>query len=164
MKSFKTHIEESLNRPYKWAKPGWNSNNNKKVWRAEFVTDDGAKYSFIAKIGQTLPEIWGIEFSLMNPPDRKGETQALTGTEGGKGALRVFATIKNMVDSFVEDVDPDKFQFAADKTERDDTRASRAKLYKRFARIVAKKYGYDLKDQDRGDVVAFLFDKKGGVN
>ena len=86
---------------------------------------------------------------------------SLTGTEGGKGALRVFATIKEIVEAFLKDVDPARFEFGADKTERDDTRASRAKLYARFAKQLAKKYGYVVNTKDQGSGVDFILSKEG---
>jgi hypothetical protein len=156
MKSFVNYLEESLNRPYKWRQPI----RTPRAWRATFTTDDGAKYDFLAVL-VTRTERWGITFALIDPPDGSGETMALTGTEGGKGALRVFATIKEMVEAFLKDVDPARFEFAADKTERDDVRASRAKLYARFAKQLAKSHGYTMNTKDHGSDIAFRFVKEG---
>jgi len=156
MKSFVNYLEESLNRPYKWAMDGVRP----KSWHATFTTDDGAKYDFLAVL-VTRAERWEITFALANPPDGSGETMSLTGTEGGKGALRVFATIKEIVEAFLKDVDPDQFEFGADKTERDDTRASRAKLYARFAKQLAKKHGYVVNTKDQGSGVDFRLTKEG---
>jgi hypothetical protein len=144
-------LQESLNRPYKWRR----GLSTAKGWSADFKTKDGSKYAFQAA---RTKKYWGVTFSLENPPKDKG-SMALTGTEGS-GSLRVFATIAQIFEVYVNEVKPDKIMFSADKTERDDARATRAKLYARFSKMIARKYGYDLKTKDNTIDMDFVLTKK----
>jgi len=157
-----TELQESLNRPYKWKK----GRSTSKSWTASFVTDDKYKYNFNAVYvngngnGNKKEEGgWGVTFSLTNPPDDKQFSKlGLTGTAGGTGALRVFATIKNIFETFVKEISPAMVAFSADKTEN--LRGTRSKLYGRFAKKFAVQYGYELKIKDNAIDVDFVFLRK----
>ena len=82
----------------------------------------------------------------------------LTGTEG-TSAIRVLGTVAQIFDAFVKDVNPDRIQFEADKSEGSGTGA-RSKIYSRFAKMFARKHGYKLSEKDAGDETIFKFTKK----
>ena len=79
----------------------------------------------------------------------------LTGTEG-TSAIRVLGTVAQIFDAFVKDVNPDRIEFEADKSEGSGTGA-RSKIYSRFAKMFARKHGYKLSVKDAGDETIFKF-------
>jgi hypothetical protein len=158
-----TELQESLNRPYKWKK----GRSTSKSWTASFATDDKYKYKFNAVYVKRKEGVsWGVTFSLENPPaDKKLSKLGLTGTAGGAGALRIFATIKNIFETFVKEVSPDKITFSADKTEN--VRGTRVRLYDRFTKKFAAQYGYELEIKDNVIDVDYVFrriNKKGNTS
>ena len=82
----------------------------------------------------------------------------VTGTEG-TSAIRVMATVREIFETFVKQQKPDVIMFVADKSDGSG-RGSRARLYDRFAKTFARKYGYELKKDDDGSQTEFEFYKK----
>ena len=82
----------------------------------------------------------------------------ITGTEG-TSAIRVLGTVAQIFEAFVKDVNPDKIEFAADKSEGSGTEA-RSKIYSRFAKMFARKHGYKLKERDVDNEKVFGFTRK----
>jgi hypothetical protein len=151
MKTF-GHYIQALNeiggQPYKWKRTA----STERLWRAEFVTNNKEKYIFEAlKIGAR----WEV---LFHADWKDDNNMGVTGTQG-TGAVRVFSTVATIFETFVKEVEPDMVSFTADKTERDG-KSVRTKLYSRFAKVFAKKHGYDMKEVDKGDEMHFVFSKE----
>jgi hypothetical protein len=164
MKSFNDYIElqEVGNQPYRWKRTA----SKERLWRAEFVTDNKEEYVFealkvkyramFATRGRNEKGIgWQVLFHA-NWEDVNN--MGVTGTQG-TSAIRVFSTVANIFETFVKEVTPDMVSFTADKTERDG-KSVRSKLYSRFAKVFAKKHGYDMKEVDKSDEMHFVFVKK----
>jgi hypothetical protein len=85
---------------------------------------------------------------------------ALKGVEGGSGimntgkATQVFAAVSKCMDMFIKKVKPDAFYFSANEP-------SRVKLYKRFSKLLTRKYkNYEVKNyKDQHGNNEFLFMK-----
>jgi len=152
MKSFISHmqLQEIGNQPYRWKQDRFIED---KVWTASFVTDNKQKYHFEAL---KVADGWEIIFSA----SQTGNDTGITGTQGAS-AVRVFSTVAKLLEVFVKEVSPNKFSFAADKSEADGT-SVRAKLYSRFAKVFAKKNGYNTKELNKSDEVHFVFTRKKG--
>jgi len=150
MKSFVQYIQlqEVGNQPYRWKR---NRFIEDKVWNASFVTDNKQTYHFEAlkvSIG------WEIIFHA----SQTGNDMGITGTQG-TSAVRVFSTVAKLLEVFVKEVSPNLFSFTADKTEKDGA-GSRTKLYSRFAKVFARKNGYNTRELDKSDEVHFVFSRK----
>ena len=154
MKTFIQHLHEVGNRPYKFKKTA----STKRRWNAVFTTDGGANYIFDAELHGLAN--WRVTFQLIKSHPRGG-TQAdmgVTGTEG-TNAIRVLGTVKEIFEKFVKEINPDTVIFVADKSDGSG-RGSRAKLYNRFAKTFAKKYGYELDKDEDGSQTEFAFYKE----
>ncbi len=147
MKSFVQHLHEVGNRPYSWKRTG--SRDSRTQWRATFNTaQKSSKYVFQADV---YDQHWQVVFHLFGARDSMG----ISGTEG-TSAIRVFGTVAQIFDAFVKDVNPDRIEFEADKSEGSGTGA-RSKIYSRFAKMFARKHGYKLSVKDEGDDRIFKF-------
>ena len=149
MKSFIQHLHEVGNRPYSWKRTG--SRDSRTQWRATFNTPQKSKYVFQADV---YDQHWQVVFHLFGAHDSMG----LTGTEG-TSAIRVLGTVAQIFEAFVKDVNPDKIEFAADKSEGSGTEA-RSKIYSRFAKMFARKHGYKLKEKDVDNEKVFGFTRQ----
>ena len=143
------NLQEALNRPFKWRR----GISTAKSWKATFTTPEKYKYEFQAV---RIKKRWEVTFSLENPP-KDTHSMGVTGSAGA-GATRVFATIVQIFEVFVNEIKPFQIRFTADKTEGE--RPTRAKLYARFAKKFASAYGYDLETKDNVIDVDFMFTRR----
>lgn len=129
---------EVLDKPAKWEwvkKERWNL-------RARFEVG-GIKYAWDATSNDH--RVWGIGFFSINAPADK-DLQGVTGTGN---EFEVFATVKDIFKDFIK-TKPKLFSF-----ETSDNSRGRDKLYTRFAKQIARKYGYKL----HGNGSPFQFEK-----
>ena len=153
MKSFvQWHLHEVGNRPYSWRR----TESSRTRWRATFNTPQKSKYVFQADLhGRGTGQQWEAVFHLFGAGD---DSMGITGTEG-TSAIRVLGTVAQIFEAFVKDVNPDKIEFAADKSEGSGSEA-RSKIYSRFAKMFARKHGYKLKERDVDNEKVFGFTRK----
>jgi hypothetical protein len=128
---FKLFIKEALDKPvpFKWTV------RKADHWEGEFfiqapeiagVPKEGMKYIFVAT---QEAGVWDVAFSNKY---RGGVEITGTGHQ-----FQVFATVLKMCDVWIRSVKPEEISFSIFEA------PTRAKLYKRFAKMAAKKYGYE---------------------
>jgi hypothetical protein len=129
-----------------------------KWWRADFKVN-GKIFYFIAEANHYTQDskgnkinVWEVTFSA----DRGvyGSTTALTGEMGTK-AMEVFSYVATSLDKFIKEENPVYFTFIANKNEQ-----SREKLYNKLAKMIAKKYKYELKTSSYGETKRYTFKLK----
>lgn len=159
MKTFKQHINEALDKPYKWTSSG---KNLPYIMDYMFYTGDGKK----AQAGVYEAIRGELEFAF----DVAG---AVTVTGAGD-AFRIYATIADIVQSIFDEYmktrpeDFKSFSFEADKFDRDaaatrNERFAKQSLYRRFAKKLAAKYGLKVIERNKsyGDATRFSIVKQG---
>ena len=152
MKSFIQHaaLHEVGNQPYRWKRTEF----SRTRWRATFNTPSPQKSKYVFQ-ADLHGRQWEAVFHLFGTGD---DSMGITGTEG-TSAIRVLGTVAQIFEAFVKDVNPDKIEFAADKSEGSGTEA-RSKIYSRFAKMFARKHGYKLKERDVDNEKVFGFTRK----
>lgn len=96
---------------------------------------------------------WGIAFGIADKDDVMLEMKK-TGTSGG-AAVAIFRKVGSAVNSFVEQVQPERFHFSADASE-----PTRVKLYDKLSKVLATRHGYDVVHRDLKDVERTYYFKK----
>lgn len=158
MISFSQYIVEAFDKPYRF--------NMKKYgddYVASFTTDAGdtIDVNFEKFTKSKDEESWGVDFS------RNG-SQLVTG-EGD--AMRIFATVIEVIKDFVKKEKPQKLSFSAEKPawrmflhHKDPNRStemgSREKLYKKLVQRYAGKMGYKYSTQSDYSATDFTLVRK----
>jgi len=174
MKSFKQHITEAFDKPYKWKDAGSSTpQGGIKDWQKGNFT--GKKYAFetvdkrkvevhiyewdIIGPKQLLPPIprnqgryMEMHFAVQDPSDELGKalsdispmlprTDMRADISGGGDAMRIFATVLDVVQAYVKKNKPDIIRVIGVKT-KDKEIGSRLKLYQKLVKRYAPKLGY----------------------
>ena len=140
MKSFRQFINEALDRPYPWRlveqpykiKDLENGKGDFFYWEYEFNVPGGYV--------QVQLELFGSKTRTLEVVFiRRSEKSFNTGITGDGDAFRVFATVFDILKSFVKNANftIDKIQFTAKEAEK-----SRVRLYDRFAKRYGKVMGF----------------------
>ena len=145
------HISESLNKPYPI-----------KLEKSEFND-----YDFIARLDDGTPlhimitfydpsQSWLVEFYRDNRQDISN-----TGD-----AFRVFATVLAAIEKVIEEENPNRITFFAEKTEDGHDAASRIKLYNRLVQRHASDLGYnaEIRDANSGQTVMYILTRKQDIS
>lgn len=143
MKSFTFYITETFDKPYPWK---WVSDRD-NYKKAESLIPTGTK--------SVLPtgSILKVEFSLTDlPDDTFWDIQFLVnysmGITGDGDAMKIFATVLDVIKKFVEKNKPKKMKFSAEKIVRHpvdsepNAGSSRISLYNRLVQRFASSAGY----------------------
>ena len=164
MKSFQQYITEVFDKPYKWRGAGKNTpeggikdfqKGNFKGSLYFFKTDDKrlvevyiyewdivppAKYRMIPvsqKQGRVMEMHFAVEKRRLSG---KGKEMSADITGGGD-AMRIFATVLDVVGAYIKKNKPDIIRVMGTKT-KDDEIGSRLELYKKLIKRYASKLGY----------------------
>ena len=164
MKSFQQYITEVFDKPYKWRGAGKNTpeggikdfqKGNSKGSLYFFKTDDKrlvevyiyewdivppAKYRMIPvsqKQGRVMEMHFAVEKRRLSG---KGKEMSADITGGGD-AMRIFATVLDVVGAYIKKNKPDIIRVMGTKT-KDDEIGSRLELYKKLIKRYASKLGY----------------------
>jgi len=151
MQSFKTFLNESLDKPANWKRV--RELKTRITWGWKIGKQN---YEMIANTTKLSPDSWDITFTLEDPEDINAFTYKATGTGNELG---VFATVIDIIlKDLIPNEDPKSITFTAEK-EEDDRKTGRSKLYKRLVkRFVPKNYKTDIKEA--GHEVEFTITKK----
>jgi len=124
MKTFKMHLNELFDRPYRWKKESG-------IFFYSFVSADGGKFDVeFLKLNSNE-----MEYSLSFTKD---DRYAATG-EGD--APKVFATIFDIIKDFMKKADFEELSFEASKGISGKDSKGRVRLYKTMIQRFAKKFG-----------------------
>ena len=134
------------------------STNNSSSFTAFFYVpaENGNLFEFFfsaTKVGEEFP--WEIVFVRANAPagtDSIGVFNDMTAKE----TLATFSGVKTALMLWYKSQKPDAFAFTAKSTE-----GSRVKLYKKFAKLIAKKLKLNMISGAAGSNERFVFSKKG---
>ena len=164
MKTFKQYITEAFDKPYKWkyvggTKPmagiqGWQEGNFKGS-RYSFETHDKRKGEVdifewdivppkpMFPIFQNQGRVMEMHFAIETEWEQSGvKGKEMSGDITGKGdAMRIFATVLDVVGEYVKKNKPDIIRVMGAKT-KDDEVGSRLELYKKLIKRYASKLGY----------------------
>jgi hypothetical protein len=133
-------ITEAFNQPYPLI---WNKSDHGD-YDALARLSDGTNLSIL--FNNEGDEEWQVVFDRNN-------SQSVTG-EGD--AQRVFATVLNAIQQFIQKEHPWRIIFSASKeVEAEQNSESRAKLYDRLVQRYAQAWGYDEYNEDHGDQVTY---------
>jgi hypothetical protein len=132
-------MHEIMDSPYPWKLV----DEDNRFFRADFTTAENRNYSFRASTNTTLG--WEILFVLQGIGGGLGITD--TGDQ-----FKIFATIVDILKYFLQQYEPEKFHFSADKAE-----GSRVRLYKIFAGKIETEASYTYRILDAGDETIFDF-------
>ena len=158
MKSFRQYITEVFDKPYKWrggsvAKGSITPDNKNAIEEYTFKTSDGGTIEFTANHFWGLRNYTGhtiaIEF-IKRDAQYGHPTYDMTG-EGD--AIRIMATVLDIIKSIIKKHEPMMITFSADKIEGS-KKTGRAGAYGAIVKRFAGKLGYksDAKDSvDRTD-------------
>ena len=141
---------ELINKPYhyRWDDDGPTASSR----QATFTTDDGTKvYVVFARHGERND--WILVFERTHSDNPYSSSFQIT-KQGD--AFRVFATVGEVVNEFISKYKPDHVAFHAEEP-------SRARLYMRMGKLLAKKHNMDFTADDAvpGDPgTQFGLDKK----
>ena len=133
MKSFKQHITEAFDNPYRWQK------KKDDDIRADYqaVTDAGDKLK--VTFAKSVTGIDNLTFAI------GGEV----GVTGEGDAFRIMATVLDIIKDYITNNEPKGIKFAANKEEyfgKDSEKLqSREKLYNKMIERFASKAGYKVK-------------------
>lgn len=145
----KNKLKETLNQPYsyEWIK----KDTEKGRWVAVFDTSDGGKISFEADIFDANNDSWMIEF-------KKNGTYKAT---GDGDAFRIFATVVNLIEEFVNEAKPNTLVIDSEKVKEGEKLidGSRTKLYKVIMRKLSNSLGYKLDISNRMNYTTFVLSK-----
>ena len=113
--------------------------NNKWTWQATFVVGE-IVYRFAADVDDDAMSSdpgWGVTFWNMTKPTAfaSGHTD-ITG-DAGSSSLKVFSGVASAFKQFIKAKKPGSFFFSAEER-------SRVRLYNRFAKMIAKDFGYKM--------------------
>jgi len=172
MKSFKHYITEVFDNPYKWrgggvAKGSITPNNDGIPEEYVFKTSDGGlieltashfwmpageKLSFmvVEKEGHAV----GIEF-VKRDAQYKHTTYGMTG-EGD--AMRILATVLDIIKSIIKKHEPAMLYFSGDKDDKE--KGGRVGAYKAIIKRFAGKAGYESVTKEYSNKVSFQLVKK----
>ena len=136
-----TYLEEAFDKPYRFRKQ--KLYDGYFVYR--FITDDKSEVDVLFKENQISDDesSWTVNF------ERNGDTRAT----GEGDAMRIFATVIEVVKDFVKKEKPQEMVFSAEKPawrmnllhtdpRRSKEMGSREKLYKRLVQRYAGRMGY----------------------
>ena len=142
-------LQEALDNPYSYS---WNI-RSKVQWSAVFFSGAPKAENLVRVLFEGW-EIDNMDLELFNiPVDTvgkygyginffKGRKQTLKITNEGD-AFRIFATVRVIVEEFINKRKPDVISFAAKEK-------SRKRLYARFSKQLAKKHNWDLSISKEG--------------
>ena len=131
MKTFRMHLNELFDRPYRWKKESG-------IFFYSFVSADGGKFDVeFLKLNSNE-----MEYSLSFTKD---DRYAATG-EGD--APKVFATIFDIIKDFMKKADFEELSFEASKGVSGKDSKGRVRLYKTMVKRFAKKFGLTAKVDD----------------
>jgi hypothetical protein len=121
--------------------------------------EDGNLFEFqfsATKVGEEFP--WEIIFLRIISQSKPGDKQALDvfNDMTAKETLATFSGVKKALLLWYNSQKPDAFAFTAKSTE-----GSRVKLYKKFAKLIAKKLKLNMISGAAGSNERFVFSKKG---
>ena len=138
MKSFKQHITEAFDKPYRWQL----KTDNEIQAKYQAVTDAGDKLQ--VTFAKSVTGIDDLSFAI------SGEV----GITGGGDAFRIMATVLDVIRDYIKNNDPEGIKFTANKERYFDKDSedpqSREKLYTKMIERFAKKAGYKVKlDRNR---------------
>ena len=125
-------LTESFDSPYAWK---WTQAFPSEL-TAEFNTDSGDLVEVLFETSYENPDEWVLEF-FRNDASH---------TTGQGDALRIFATVLDVVKAFIHKKDPETIEFTAEKKHSEWNSAdlgSRQKLYTRMVNRFASSVGYD---------------------
>lgn len=115
---------EALTSPYRWRndfstemveEEDWDTGEVEHVEKlspvqmARFVTDEGVAYLWYARQSRYTPEYWEMAFGVEQGEDIRGATKLDIGLTGTGNSGRVFATVVDIINAFVE-YDGDNYQ------------------------------------------------------
>ena len=183
MKSITTYIAEAFDKPYKWKDAGsskptggvrdWQSGNftGKKY---EFETE-ARKSTYLLTVDKRKGEVYIYEWDIIPPKpkfpifrkqrrmmemhfsveDTRHDSPPMRADISGEGdAMRIFATVLDVVASYVKKNKPDIIRVIGVKT-KDNEIGSRLNLYQKLVKRYAGKLGYKYNNKMMtvGDVV-----------
>jgi hypothetical protein len=127
-----TGIIEAFDQPYpsKWEKSDYGD------YDALAKLPDGTNLSIM--FNHEGDDEWQVEFYRNNSQEVTGEGDA----------QRVFATVLNSIQQFIEKQHPGRIRFSATKEDNDGTSQSRSKLYNRLVQRYANLWGYSVDISD----------------
>ena len=148
-------IVEAFTQPYPitWEKSEYGS------YDALARLDDGSNLSinFNLESGgpEGMDEEWHVEFWRDNS----------LGVTGQGDAYKIFATVMQAIQEFIQEEQPETIVFSASKeVEPGQNPNSRASLYKRLVQRYAQSWGYKVQSSDQGKDVVFKLDRIDGIN
>ena len=140
-------LTEAFNRPYKYRL----KKANKTFYIGEFELPDKGEVTvyFEGMEWSDTERSWGVKFQRTNPK----RSHASLGETGEGDAMRIFATVIEIIKEFVKKEKPQELNFAAHKPEwmsdlpyghpdKKKEMTSREKLYKRLVQRYAGRMGY----------------------
>ena len=125
-------VNEAFDQPYpsKWEKSDYGD------YDALAKLPDGTNLSIM--FNHEGDDEWQVEFYRNNSQEVTGEGDA----------QRVFATVLNSIQQFIEKQHPGRIRFSATKEDNDGTSQSRSKLYNRLVQRYANLWGYSVDISD----------------
>jgi hypothetical protein len=142
-----SQLDEAFNKPYRYVLKKTNSN----YYSGKFDLDDGGEIyvMFEGMEWSDVEKSWGVKFQRTNPK----RPNASLGITGEGDAMRVFATVIDIIKEFVKKEKPQELNFAAHKPEwmsdlphghpdKKKDMTSRERLYKRLVQRYAGRMGY----------------------
>ena len=151
---FRTHdsrLNEAFNRPYRYTKHRLFKGHT--VYR--FVPDDKTEVDVIFKEDEISDDesVWRVSFERNMRQDMTGEGDA----------MRIFATVIDIIKDFTKKEKPQEMTFSAVKPDwfeielgdKPNVISSREKLYKRLVKRYASSMGYDYKVDPRKGATDF---------
>ena len=169
MKSFKQYITEVFDKPYKWrgsgsvAKGSITPDNDNAIEEYTFKTSDGGTIEFTAN------HFWGNPWGI---PNYTGHTVAIefvkrdaqyghpTYDMTGEGdAMRIMATVLDIIKSIIKKHKPMTITFMADKIEGS-KKTGRAGAYGAIVKRFAGKMGYKSDTENSVDRTEWMLIKK----
>lgn len=141
-------LTEAFDKPYNYRV----TYKSKDTFLAKFETDEGDEVQFAADRYDDPEdnEVWEIYFERNYAVDKTG----------GGDAMRIFATVIQIIQDFIKQMDPEQMTFSALKGEqRTKEKDSREKLYSRLIKkYLSKKYKVDERPAAVGTI--WYFTKK----
>jgi hypothetical protein len=158
-------LTEAFDKPYKYSLKKKQSN----FWIGKFDLPDGGDITvyFEGMEWSDVEMSWGVKFQRTNPK-RKNASMDITG-EGD--AMRVFATVIEIIKEFLKKEKPQELNFAAHKPEwmtdlphdhpdKKGQKGSREKLYKKLVQRYAGRMGYKYSSTSSSSATEFSLVRK----
>ena len=143
---FKQFIAEAFDKPYRYR-----MHKDQYGWTARFETDNDEPVDVHIKDDEDSGD-WDIDFYRNGSLDVTGEGDA----------MRIFATVMEVIKEFIAKEKPERFQFSAVKADveynKGDKTGSREKLYSRMIKKYVK--GYNVKTYKSSGGSTYFFEKK----